>query len=635
MLSHKQLSLIIVGMLISVLDFCVLPNGANYPFPSHTAIYAPISTVNPATKVPVSPTAENPTLPSVTESGRISSVGAYAGYSRPLYNEIVKTSQYIAVRDGTKLAVDIYRPAQLGKPVDTPLPVIWMHSRFHRDTLVDIWPWYRQMVEYGYVIGLVDVRGTGASYGSFKAPWSPEETQDAYDLTEWFAAQPWSNGKIGMFGFSYQATSQLMAASTKPPHLKAIIPYKALFDFFSNVYPNGVVSQGFWAFWSIMRNMDSNVTAVDGDPDHTLLQKAVQEHKDNRDILDLVAFMPYRDSYDAKTGVQAYLTYSPNTYLKEIKDSGVAVYLWGNWFDPLERDTLLWLKTLSNPHKIIIGPSSYLVAKDHIDEFTEHLRWFDYWLKGIDNGIMNEAPIYYYTMGPLSDRQGWHSIWQWPLPNQKLTNYYLIGNQGGFLEPGDESNLSLNPDANRCGNDRYPAFYSISNGPTPGWNNVFVSTFSRSRYEVQDSTYRTAPLGSAVEVTGYPVIHLWVNSTARDGDFFVSLEDVNNEGIAQKITEGTLRASHRAISTPAYDNLGLPYHRSFAEDIADLTTQPVELTFDLMPTSYIFDAGDCIQITISGPNNIHILTLGRKQEAAFSLDRDDNHLSYIVLPVIP
>ena len=148
------------------------------------------------------------------------------------------------------------------------------------------------MVLYGYVIGAVDVRGSGASFGTFNAPWSPEETEDAYDITEWFAAKPWSNGKIGMFGFSYQATNQFMAASTKPPHLKAIFPYKPQFDFYSNAYPGGVFSKEFYAFWSAISD-NTTSAPVDEDIDHSILDTANQQHRANRGVLDLVALMPY------------------------------------------------------------------------------------------------------------------------------------------------------------------------------------------------------------------------------------------------------------------------------------------------------------------------------------------------------
>ena len=148
-------------------------------------------------------------------------------------------------------------------------------------------------------------------------------------------------------------------------------------------------------------------------------------------------------------------------------------------------------------------------------------------------------------------------------------------------------------------------------------------------------TYTSAPLTGEVEVTGHPVVHLWVTSSAKDGDFFVYLEDISAGGFSKYITEGTLRASHRALSTAPYDNLGLPYHRSNAADVADLPDQPVELVLDLIPTSYVFAAGHRIRVTITCADKDTALTPQMNPAPTIHLYRDANHASYIVLPIIP
>jgi predicted acyl esterase len=547
--------------------------------------------------------------------GRISSPGIYQGFSQPLYAEMIKTSQYVSVRDGTKLAVDIYRPAIHGQPVNLPLPVIWMHARFHRKQLIELWPWYQKMVAYGYVIGAVDVRGSGASYGTFTAPWSPEETLDAYDITEWFAAQPWSDGNIGMFGFSYQATNQLLAASSKPPHLKAIFPFKAQFDLYSNVFPGGVFSKQVWAFWNILQKNETIGVPVDEDYQQTMLSEATQQHRLNQRFLESVAFMPYRDSRDPKSGASLYLTNSPNTYLDKIQESGVAIYIWGSWYDPLERDTLLWFMNLSNPKKMIIGSSSPIDMDNSPDEFIEHLRWFDYWLKGIDNGIMNEDPIYYYTKGPRSELE-WRSAWQWPLSNQKPTNFYFNEGLKGALAIVHGNYPNLNLPGGLAGEQGSP-----SENPAASYEKYY--------------TFTSSPLASEMEITGQPVIHLWVTSTAKDSDFFVYLQDTGKDGENPIIlTEGTMRASHRAISTPPYNNLDLPYHRSYAEDSNELSDQPTELAFDLMPVSYVFQASHRIQIIIICADKVNILPLEESDQPVIGPVQVPDRISFITLPVI-
>ena len=150
-----------------------------------------------------------------------------------------------------------------------------------------------------------------------------------------------------------------------------------------------------------------------------------------------------------------------------------------------------------------------------------------------------------------------------------------------------------------------------------------------------------------VELTGHPVVHLWVTSTAADGDFFVYLEEAEetgggrNRGAGQKheshyITEGKLRASHRALSEPPYDYLGLPYHRSFAEDIVDLPGgAPVELIFDLLPTSNIFDKGHRIRVTVTCADKDSTQTPELSPAPTVSVYRNADYASYIVLPIIP
>ena len=567
---------------------------------------------------------------------QISHPGIYEGYSQALYKEWSKTSQYVTVRDGTKLAVDIYRPVQDGKPVSTPLPVIWTHNRYHRENGVLNYS-LKELLAHGYIIASVDVRGGGASFGTQQEPFSPEETRDAYDITEWFAAQPWCDGNIGMWGISYLGITQYMAASTRPPHLKAIFPEMAMFDMYSFAYPGGVFHNDFLTHWgTLTKEIDTYGTPVDEDRDGSLLNAASQEHKANRDVYMLAFSAPYRDSADPVLEKGFYQVISPSSYLNEVKDSGIAIYHWAGWYDMYTRDALLWFNNLYNPQRIVIGPWSH-TGSGFLDGTAEHLRWYDYWLKGIDNRIMQDAPIYYYTMGAPS-RLGWNSAWQWPLPGEQPTNYYFSGESSGSVKSVNDGALSLSAPASGTGKDDYQVDYSTTTGTSTRWDNGAGGSFAYADMTGNDRkglTYTTPPLAEVVEVTGHPVVHLWITSTATDGDFFVYLEDISEIGISQYITEGTLRASHRALSTAPYKNLGLPYHRSYAEDLADLPGQPVELVFDLLPTSYAFDAGHRIRVTITCADKDNALTPQLSPAPTVSLYREDSHASYIVLPILP
>ena len=182
-------------------------------------------------------------------SERVSTLGRYEGYSYPEYNGWQREAHYVPVRDGTLLAVDIYRPTYWGIPAQKRLPVLWSHERYYRATLdgeemrlpVQQMVRYQKLLKYGYVLAFVDVRGSGASLGSNDGPFSEAEANDAYDITEWLARQPWSNGRIGMFGTSYMGIAQYFAAARRPPSLKAIFPEKAMFDLYDFVRPGGIL----------------------------------------------------------------------------------------------------------------------------------------------------------------------------------------------------------------------------------------------------------------------------------------------------------------------------------------------------------------------------------------------------------
>jgi putative CocE/NonD family hydrolase len=388
----------------------------------------------------------------------------------------------------------------------------------------------------------------------------------------------------------------------------------------------------------MIKELDASGMPVDGDLDETLLQEALLEHAANQNVFEEYLQLPYRDSVSPTTGTRPYIDTNPANLLKEIGRSEVPVYNWGGWYDMFPRDAFLFYTNLSNPKKIVIGPWAH-PELGSLDLSTELLRWFDYWLKGIDNGIMEEAPINYCTMGN-GKRSGWHSAWQWPLPSEKRTNYYFDGTPSGSLDSVNDGSLSLALPPSGSGADQYQVDYSTTTGRATRWSagyDVTTKPYSQTMMftDQKGLTYTTPPLTAEVEITGHPVVHLWVTSSATDGDFFVYLEDVGEARYSRYVTEGTLRASHRAISTPPFKNLGLPYHRSYAEDIAQLPEQPVELVFDLLPTSYVFAAGHRIRVTITCADKDTALTPQLDPPPTVRLYRDADRASRTVLPIIP
>jgi putative CocE/NonD family hydrolase len=567
---------------------------------------------------------------------RVSEFNRYSGYSRPVYDGWVRSSRYVAVRDGTRLAVDIFRPTRGGKVAEEKLPVVWTHHRYQRAqvedgkmfTILDSYEWLPEVVRHGYVVAAVDVRGSGASFGTFVGMFSLKETQDAYDITEWLAAQAWSNGNIGMYGGSYLGITQYMAASQKPPHLKAIFPAVAVMDLYDLLWHGGIFHGPFIEFWSKLvreRDVDRPAPPVDEDKDGSLLKAAIQEHRANRDAAKLYASLPYRDSVDPQTGVRVWRDWTPITYRDQIRESKVAIYHLAGWYDRYVRDQTILFRNLDNPQKLTIGPWTH--TESDLGSAAEPLRWWDRWLKGIDNGVMDDAPVHYYVMGAPKEK-AWRSAKAWPLPNERRTAYWFgprrsLGTAAPKAAPKDK------------GRDEMTVDYSAAVDPDPRWS--LERKFPElSAHDAKGLTYTTPPLAAAVEVTGHPVVHLWVSSSAPDADLFVYLEEVDGKGACRYVTEGMLRASDRATADPGYDTAGLPYHRGNRADRADLTPgQPVELVFDLYPTSTLFAAGHRIRVTVTGADKKNAVTPRRNPPPRITLYREAGKPSYVELPVIP
>jgi predicted acyl esterase len=560
---------------------------------------------------------------------RISRPGEYAGFSEAMYSDDYEmTSRYVQVSDGTRLAMDLYRPkdAATGDVIETPLPVLWMHTPYNRRysnndgaLTVDSYPGTAgRLVKYGYVVATVDFRGLYASFGHNevfnRGEWVTAARRDAYDITEWLAQQPWSNGKIGMWGCSATGGSQMQAMTTAPPHLKAVFPMSCEFDVYPFRVPGGMASaKGAPARrLSTQETRDAAAAPVDGDTDRSQLRAAIAGHADT---VEDPGYAPYRDSIaEAITDPasrQWWIRSSPHTYLKEIHSSGIAMYLAANWDEgPTKNGAFFTFNNVTNPAKLIVGPAGHcgwlaVQSQTGLDITVEERRFFDYWLKGIDNGIMEEDPVYYYTYNAPAGTE-WRSARQWPLPDETRTRYYL-----------GEGSLSTEEPAGAGSKDQTIVAYDV----TP------------DTLAAKGLAYETAPLGADLQVTGHPAVSLWASSTATDGDFIAAIEDVAPDGSAASYNvHGQLRASLRKVHDAPYNNLGLPWHRFHEADAAPLEPgRPVELEFELLPISMVFKAGHRIRLAITFADR----TTPRLDPAPeVTIHRDSVHRSYVTLPVI-
>jgi predicted acyl esterase len=560
---------------------------------------------------------------------RVSRPGEYAGYSDAIYSdEYDITSQYVQVSDGTRLAMDLYRPIDktTGNVTEDPLPVLWMHTPYNRrysspkgELTVESYPGTAaRLVKYGYVVATVDFRGLYASYGHNEAynrgEWMTAARRDAYDITEWLARQPWSNGNIGMWGCSATGGSQLQAATTAPPHLKAVFPMSCEFDVYPFRVPGGMApAEGTrTAAKSGQEARDKTAVPVDADTDKSQLKEAIAEHAGT---VENPGYAPYRDSFATEitdpTSQPWWIKSSPNTYLEDINSSGIAMYLAANWDEgTTKHGAFFTFSNVANPAKLIVGPAGHcgwLAVQNQtgFDLTVEERRFFDYWLKGIDNGIMDEDPVYYYTYNAPAGSD-WRSARQWPLPNEKRVQYYL-----------GEGSLSTTAPTEADQKDVTTVAYDV----TPG------------NMTSKGLIYETAPLSADVEVTGHPTINLWVSSTATDGDFIAAIQDVAPDGaVTSYNVHGQLRASLRKLQDAPYNYLGLPWHGFYRADVTPLAPgEPAELVFDILPISMVFKAGHNIRLVI----NFADRTTPKLDPAPkVTIYRDSTRSSYVTLPII-
>jgi len=549
-----------------------------------------------------------PTAQDVTEKRPVVTVqnsSTHPKLSPRQYEDVHKESLFLEMSDGVRLAADVFRPATDGVPIEMPVPLVWIHTRYNRamqrgnrafDCMMQ--PGLRELVRRGYAVAAVDVRGGGASFGRYLGPFSPRETQDAKEIMEWFVAQPWCDGNLGMHGGSYLGAVQLFAASTGSTHLKAAIPSVAPGDMYAFCWAGGIYRDDFLAQWTkLTQHLDSQRTVApvgEGQEGEDHLTAAIEAHAQNRNSDEQYRALPFRDSVDAELEIALYPSTSPLHLVEEISRSPVAIYHLAGWQDCFTRDAFVLYANLDNPQRIAMGPWFHQ-QRHEFDDLGEHLRWYDRWLKGIDNGIDEEPPVRYWVMGAPKGTE-WRAADTWPVPAER-TRFYFVPTEAGAAYG------TLGASSPTAGAIEYVVDYTTTSGTGNRWRNGYGGDIGYEDMDANDQkgiSFTTEPFAEAREVIGHPVVTLWVSSTANDGDFFVYLEEVEEDGFSRYVTEGCLRASHRAIHEAPWDNLGLPWHRSHEEDVQNLVPGvPVELKIDLLPTAWYFDAGNRLRVTVT------------------------------------
>jgi putative CocE/NonD family hydrolase len=553
--------------------------------------------------------------------------------------EVAKKMAMVPMRDGVRLATDLYFPeGQKGN-----FPCILVRTPYKKESSELDGKFYASR---GYAVAIQDVRGRYASDGE----WEPfvNEGHDGYDAIEWLASQPWSNGKVGMVGGSYLGWVQFWAAVQMPPHLVTIIPNVVPPDPFYNIpyeYGSLFILGALW--WAEMVKIEAG-SDVTMKKFYEVSDRDYEKDLDHLPVIDLdLKIFGKKNSYwrDWVEHNRNDSYWERANYLEKLKDLDIPVFLQSGWLDG---DTIgsklayLRLKESKNKHiKLILGPWGHsdlainLSGRDMGDEGvvdlpTLYLRWFDYWLKGMDNKILEEPLVQLYTI----NSKKWLKADTYPLPQTNFTKLHLSSDKGANTLKGDGKLSWELPE----GTKQYDTYTYDPGDPTPAWQ-FRAGKGGKKRYEEitnkrQDIlVFETQPFEEPVTIAGPMSAKLYASSSALDTDWFISIFAFSeNDGpipLGNPWGRGTIRARFRnSLSLPELLEPGKVY----------------EYTIDLWHTGITLEKGWQIRVEITSaffPFFSRNLNTGGHNEmeteyikAEQKIYHSKKYPSHILLPVI-
>ncbi len=523
--------------------------------------------------------------------------------SQPKYKVIVDKDVRIALRNGGYLAADVYRPDAPGEK----FPILMSLSAYQKELqyLPHLAPFTHQerpepewWVPRGYILIFVDTRGTGRSPGQTDV-WSMQEAYDFYDAIEWAGVQSWGTGKVGLCGVSYYALTQWTVASLQPPHLTTIVPWEGWADLYrDSVFHGGIFNEGFYGGWWL-----------------DVMGKQLLEHT----RADNTAAMNENLIYN-------YMTHSlDGPYWDTVKGRAQIGKLtlplfsagnWQGWNHHLRGNIEAFMRAPSQNKKLRVHIGGHTFAFYEDEGKMDMLRWYDYWLKGIETGIMNEPPVKLCVRTSVRECT-WRFENEWPIQRTQYTKFYLSPEPAGGVVPGSLNDARLSAEAPSA-----PRQLTYDAGP---------ASSARGSRGVPGASFVTEPLTSDVEVTGHVNLVMWVSSETDDMDVFAFLRKINHDGSVETASRGILKVSHRKLdatrSTPYR-----PYHTHDVEEKLQ-PGQVVPIEVEIWATSMVFQKGSRIRLDVLPHDGAHYFaTYHLKNNSIYT---GGDRASYLLLPIVP
>jgi uncharacterized protein len=538
----------------------------------------------------------------------------------------------VPVRDGARLKADVFRPDAAGK-----FPAILNLGPYQKDKLwivpdtlaepANEWMNWETInpqwwVPHGYAAVRIDGRGSGKSPGQCE-PWSLAEAVDLYDAIEWAAAQPWCNGNVGLSGISYFAINQWFVANLQPPSLKAIVPWEGFADLYRDALYHGGILSLFMTNWYTAHLL------------HHVLGRASQHLPDGWQVNTLYFWLHNNLDSGAFRGSQAQWDKITVPMFSVGNWSGMGLHLRGN--------TEAFMRAATPHKKMRIHLGSHVHPFYTEDGRRDQLRFLDYWLKGIDNGVMDEPPIK-LAIRKGSDAFDWRSEHEWPLARTRWTKFYLDLSAASASDTPPLGALTERKPADVASHS-YAASNLGSMGSTSAASSQVLGGGIKPGMGV---SFVTPPLEADTEITGPLAAVLWVSSSTEDMDLFLTLRNFGpdgkeimesgQQGLPVPVAKGWLRVSHRELD-PA---LSLPY-RPYHRHVRRLYLTPgdvVRVEVEIWPTSMVFKRGHRIRLDVQprdGVGSSHYMhyhadyNSGSTNTVYAGGDRD----SHLLVPVIP